>query len=227
MKDWQKYAAEVFGTFVAFGVGIGVAMAGAEPGWVAFAFGMGWVTALYTVGRVSGGHFNPALSLAAFLDRAISIRDLVGYWVAQFVGVLIAGGIFAWLFSGDVVGGGGVGYPEQGFGGFKAFSVEAILTLILTAAFLTLLRSQAHTKYLGMGLALFAVTVFGYAVTGAAVNPARWFSPAVYGGVWDGAWVYIFGPIVGAIAGWVVYRVVVRGDMDFTDDLGEIKDSVM
>jgi glycerol uptake facilitator-like aquaporin len=167
------------------------------------------------------------LSLAAFLDRAISATDLVYYWVAQFAGALIAGGIFAWLFSSDAVGGGATTFPETGFGGFKAFSVEAILTLILAAAFLTLLRSQAHTKYLGMGFALFAVTLFGYGVTGAAVNPARWFAPALYGEIWDGAWVYILGPLVGALAGWVIYRVIVRGDTDFTDDLGEIKDSVM
>ena len=113
------------------------------------------------------------------------------------------------------------------FDAFKAFSVEAILTLILTIGFLTLLRSQAHTKYLGMGVTLFAVTLLGFGVTTAGVNPARSFAPALFAGEWGDLWVFIVGPIVGAVAGRVLYRVIVRGDTDFTDDLGEIKDAVM
>lgn len=225
MKAWQKYAAEAFGTFVLVGIGCGVVLgAGGDPFAAAFGFGFAWLAALYTVGRISGGHFNPVLSLAAFLDRAISAKDLVIYWGAQFVGAIGALGIFAWLFSAKATAGAANGFGN--LSSFKAFSVEAILTLILTAAFLSALRSQAHTKYLGMGFSLFAVTLFGYGVTTAGMNPARTLAPAIFSGEWTGAWVYFVGPIVGAIAGWVLYRVIVRGDTNFVDDLGEIKDSI-
>jgi MIP family channel proteins len=227
MKAWQKYAAEAFGTFVLVGIGCGVVMgealaSGSASGFTAaFGFGFAWLAALYTVGRISGGHFNPVLSLAAYLDRAISARDMLAYWVAQFVGAIGALGIFAWLFSADATAAATNGF-NPGFGGFKAFSVEAILTLILTAAFLTMMRSGAHTRYLGMGFSLFAVTLFGYGVTTAGMNPVRTLGPAIYSGQWTGVWVYLVGPLVGAIAGWVLYRLIVRGDTKFTDDLGAI-----
>ena len=248
MKNWQKYAAEAFGTFVVVGIGGGVMMGlsnniemfpddgviffALAPLLVALAFGFAWIAALYTVGRISGGHFNPVLSLAAFLDRAISAKDTLFYWVAQFVGAIGAIGFFAWLFSADTTAGARnffLEFPEGApisFNAFKAFSVEAVLTLILTVAFLTLLRSQAHTKWLGMGFTLFAVTLLGWGVTTAGVNPARALAPALFSGEWGDIWVYFAGPIVGAIAGWVLYRIIVRGDTNLVDDLGEIADSV-
>ncbi|MFH1331433.1 MAG: aquaporin [Actinomycetota bacterium] len=225
MKAWQKHAAEAFGTFVLVGIGCGVVMSsGGDAFAAAFGFGFAWLAALYTVGRISGGHFNPVLSLAAFLDRAISAKDLLVYWAAQFVGAIGALGIFAWLFSGDATAVAANGFGQ--FSSFKAFSVEAILTLILTAAFLTTLRSGAPTRWLGMGFTLFAVTLFGYGVTTAGMNPARTLAPAIFSGEWTGIWVFFVGPIVGAIAGWVLYRVIVRGDLNLVDDLGEIKDSI-
>jgi MIP family channel proteins len=223
MKTWQKYLAEAFGTFVLVGIGAGVMMSGGGAIATAFAFGFAWMAALYTIGRVSGGHLNPVLSLAAFLDRAISLQDLIGYWVAQFVGAIGALGIFAWLFSKAATMGAVTDYQITDF---KAFSVEAILALILTMAFLAMMRSGAHTKYLGMGFTLLALTLFGFGVTGASMNPARTIAPALFASHWHGIWVYIVGPIVGAIVGWVLYRVIVRGDTNFMDDLGEIKDSI-
>ena len=224
MKAWQKFAAEAFGTFVLVGIGCGVVMSsGGDAFAAAFGFGFAWLAALYTVGRISGGHFNPVLSLAAFLDRAISAKDMLAYWLAQFVGAIGALGIFAWLFSADATAGAVNGYGQ--LAGFKAFSVEAILTLILTAAFLTMMRSGAHTKWLGMGSTLLAVTLFGYGVTTAGMNPARSLAPALFSGEWTGIWVYLLGPIVGAVAGWVLYRLIVRGDTRFTGDLGAIEDA--
>jgi aquaporin Z len=225
MSNWQKYLAEAFGTFVLAGIGCGVVIgSGGDVLSAAVAFGLAWVVALYTIGRVSGGHLNPVLTLAAFFDRAISVKDALAYVVAQFVGAIGALGIIAWLVGGDATAAAANGYG--GLNAFKAFSVEAILTLILTAAFLTLLRSEAHTKYLGMGFTLLALTLFGFGLTTAGMNPARSLAPAIFSGEWSGIWVYFVGPIVGAVAGWVLYRLIVRGDTAFTDDLGDIKESV-
>jgi len=225
MSNWQKYLAEAFGTFVLAGIGCGVVIGSGGDGLsIAVGFGFAWLVALYTIGRVSGGHLNPVLTLAAFLDRAISAKDALVYVAAQFVGAIGALGVVAWLVGGDATAAAANGYG--GLNAFKAFSVEAILTLILTAAFLTLLRSEAHTKYLGMGFTLLALTLFGFGLTTAGMNPARSLAPAIFSGEWSGIWVYFVGPIVGAVAGWVLHRLIVRGDTKFTDDLGEIKESV-
>ncbi len=224
MSNWQKYLAEAFGTFVLAGIGCGVLIgSGGDALSAAVAFGFAWLVALYTIGRVSGGHLNPALTLAALFDRAISAKDAFVYIVAQFVGAIGALGIIAWVVGGDATAGAVNGYG--GLSAFKAFSVEAILTLILTAAFLTLLRSESHTKYFGMGSTLLALTLFGFGLTTAGMNPARSLAPAIFSGEWSGIWVYFVGPIVGAVAGWVLYRLVVRGDTSFTGDLGDVKES--
>jgi aquaporin Z len=224
MKNWQKYAAEAFGSFVLVGIGAGVVMGGGGAIAAAFAFGFAWLAALYTVGRVSGGHFNPALSLAAFFDRAISLTDLIAYWVAQFAGAIGAVGVIAWVYSRDATAAAVNSYGQ--LSAFKAFAVEGILAAILVAAFLTLLRSGTQGKFLGMGFTLFAVTLFGFGVTTAGVNPARSLAPALFAMEWSGFWVYIVGPIVGAIVGWVLYRVIVRGDTELTRDLGDIENAV-
>jgi aquaporin Z len=121
-------------------------------------------------------------------------------------------------------------------GGFSGFLAEAIFTMVLGAAFLVLAKSQAHTKYLGMGITLSALTFIGLRFTGASMNPARSFAPAIVGddlsavgfpfSQTNGLWLFFVGPLVGAIIGWVVYKFVVEGDTDLMDDLGEIKDSV-
>lgn len=225
MQTWQKFAAEAFGSFVLAGIGCGVLIgSGGDALSAAVAFGFAWLVALYTIGRISGGHLNPALTLAALFDRAISAKDAFVYIVAQFVGAIGALGVIAWVVSGDATAGAVNGYG--GLSAFKAFSVEAILTLILTAAFLTLLRSESHTKYLGMGFTLLALTLFGFGLTTAGMNPARSLAPAVFSGEWSGIWVYFVGPVVGAVAGWVLYRVIVRGDTSFSGDLGDIKETV-
>jgi aquaporin Z len=239
MKTWQKYAAEFYGTLVMVGIGTGTIIAlgawniEADITTVALAFGFAWMTALYTVGRVSGGHFNPALTLAAFLDKRISAQDMLGYWVSQSLGAFAASGIFALVLNRAAVGGSytylydaAVGGPVDGVSGFLA---EAIFTMVLTAAFLVLLKSTAHTKYLGMGFSLTALTFIGLRFTGASMNPFRSLAPAILGeGVGapldpgHALWVFIAGPLVGAVLGWVVYKFVVEGDMDLADDIKDL-----
>jgi aquaporin Z len=248
MKTWQKYAAEFFGTLFVVGIGTGTLIALGAPNLqadivtVALAFGFAWIMALYTFGRVSGGHFNPALSLAMFLDRRLSPTDLIGYWIAQIAGAFAASAIFAWVLSRVEVGLSYTYIADKSIGGsvdqFSGFLAEAIFTMILVTAFLVLAKSQAHTKYLGMGISLSAITFLGLHFTGASMNPARSLAPAIVGSsypdptAWPlsathGLWLFIVGPLVGAIVGWILYKFVVEGDTDLTDDLGEIKDAVV
>jgi len=229
MKTWQKYAAEVFGTFMLVGIGtgalIGIKQAG-EPFiiGVSLAFGLALITALYSVARVSGGHFNPVVTLAMFLDRRIGLTDAAGYVVSQALGAFLASGAFAIVLNRAAVADSATGLGG-GISEFEGFIAESVFTLMFVFAILVLSRSQAPTKFLGMGAALAAVHMLGIPFTGASVNPARSFAPALVGDAWSGFWVYVIGPVVGAVIAWVLYKVIVEGDTDFTDDFSEIKDA--
>lgn len=240
MKAWQKYAAEAYGTLVLVGIGTGTVIAlgatnlEADITTVALAFGFAWMAALFTVGRVSGGHFNPALTFAAFLDRRISLQDMIGYWVAQLVGALAASLIFAWVLDRFAVAVSYTYLAQPTVGEFTGFVAEAIFTMVLVTGFLVLAKSRAPTKYLGMGITLAALTFIGMRFTGASMNPFRSLAPAIVGdgipgfpfGSAEAWWVFLAGPFLGAAVGWVIYKFVVEGDTDLMDDLGEIKDSV-
>ena len=181
MKTWQKCAAEIFGTFVLVGIGTGAIPGVGVTGdplviTVSLAFGVALVTALYSVGRVSGGHFNPAISLAAFPDRRIGLTDMIGYWVAQVAGALIASGAFARVLSRADVAGTYTSINREAVAEAGAFIAELVFTLVFVFAILVLSKSQAHTKFLGMGAALMAVHLVGIPFTGASVNPARTFA---------------------------------------------------
>ena len=91
MKSWQKYVAEFLGTLIlVFGGSVAILGNSAGDLGVAFGFGLALLAGLYAFGEVSGGHFNPIVSLAMFLDRRLSALDTIWYWIAQFVGAICA-----------------------------------------------------------------------------------------------------------------------------------------
>ena len=109
---------------------------------------------------------------------------------------------------------------------FGGFIFEAILTAVFVYAILVLMRSSSKAKYLTMGFALAAINLMGFAFTGTSVNPARSFAPALVGGEWEAIWVYVVGPLVGGVIGWVLYKVISEGDLDLKDDIVDIADRV-
>ena len=231
MKTWQKYAAEFFGTFILVGGGtgaiIGAGLGGGDILAISLGFGLALMVALYAVGHISGGHFNPAVSLAAFLDRRIGLLDMAGYWVMQLAGALSASALLGWIWSRQYVG---FTYTnlsrDQGINELAGFFAEAALTLVFVFVMLVLLKSEAQTKYIGMGAAYTVVLLVGMVMTGASVNPARSLAPAVVGGVWSGFWVFVAGPALGAIVAWALYKVIVEGDVSLGDDVVAIKEEV-
>ena len=234
MQHWQKYAAEAYGTFVLVAVGSGAILAAAAASTgaftvaVSFGFGLALIAALYSVAAVSGGHFNPAISLAAFLDRRIGAADMVGYMLAQVSGAILASLSLAWIIDTDAVAATvtkvGRDLGVDSLGGVVG---EVILTTIFVFAVLVLSKSRAYSKFLGIGLTLTAVHLIGVPLTGASVNPARSFAPALVGTDFTDFWIYLVGPALGAVLGWVLYKVIAEGDTDFSDDVSEIKDSVV
>jgi aquaporin Z len=231
MKIFQKYAAEFFGTFVLVGGGTG-AVIGAGLGGdgvlaVSLGFGLALTLALFAFAGISGGHFNPAVSLAAFLDRRIGFIDMVGYWVMQVAGAVGASALIAWIYSREfAVATANTLNRTAGINELAGFFGEAVLTLVFVFAVLVLAKSDSPTKYIGMGVALTVVHMVGIVMTGAGVNPARSFAPAVIGGTWDGFWVFVAGPALGAIVAWALYKIIIEGDLSLGDDLAEVKDVI-
>lgn len=221
----QKYGAEAIGTFVLTLFGCGTAaIAGAVVGTVgiALAFGLSIVCMAFVIGNVSGCHINPAVSLGLFLDKRLSGKDLIGYWVGQFIGGICAAAVLALIIacSGLSVAETGLGCNgydacssvELSMGG--AFLVEIILTCVFVMAVLGSTDSEKTAPFAGLiiGLSLTFVHLFGIALTGTSVNPARSFGPALmmfFNGdavALGQVWLFIVAPLVGGALAAAVYR---------------------
>jgi aquaporin Z len=216
MDTWKKYAAELLGTFVLVFAGttaVVASIATTSPVLIvaALAFGLGLLAGLYAFGEVSGGHFNPAVSLAMFLDKRLSSNDLIGYWAAQFAGGILAA-VGLWIASSrdDVAA---TATVPGGFGDGSAFFIELVFTAIFVSV---ILQASASGRFggsalLAIPLALVAVHLAAIPFSGSSVNPARTFGPDIIGGEWDGIWIYLIAPPLGAILAVVVHRTVSGG----------------
>ena len=216
MDRWQKFAAELLGTFVlVFGGSAAIVSAGLEPAPVlivaALAFGLALLAGLYAFGEVSGGHFNPAVSLAMFLDKRLPSNELIGYWIAQFAGGILAA-IALWIVStrDDVAA---TTTVPGVFGNGSAFLMELVFTAIFVGVILQASVSGRFggSALLAIPLALVAVHLAAIPFSGASVNPARTFGPDLIGGEWDGIWIYLIAPPLGAILAVLIHRSVSGG----------------
>ena len=229
-QQWQKYLAEFFGTLVlVFGgtltiVGVGGA---ADSGIIAIAFGFGLalLIGLYAFGEVSGGHYNPAVTLAMLFDRRISFADLVGYWISQVVGAVIASVLVLVMIDQDAVAETITTHP---LGAGTGIVSEIAFTAVFVGVILAVTKSTnfGSTALLAIPLALVGVHLAAIPFSGASVNPARSLGPALVGAESGGLWLYLTMPFVGAFLAWVIYRVVNLGDTSLTDDFAAVKDEV-
>lgn len=226
MKDWQKYAAEVFGTFTLVFIGAATVVgfgAGAAP----FGFGIALLAGLYAFGEISGGHFNPAVSLGMFLDRRLAVRDLVSYWISQLAGAILAGLALLLMTSSDDVAKAAT-VPSDEWGVRAAFFVEIFLTALFVLVILQVTRSRTYggTVFVAIALTLLAVHFAGVPFSGSSVNPARSFGTALIGSEWSDFWIYVIAPPIGAILGWVIHTVVVKGKTDLREDIDQMRREV-
>jgi aquaporin Z len=227
MGKMQNYLAEAFGTFALVVIGsfaiVSSSAGGASLGIVSIAlgFGLALLTGLYAFGEVSGGHFNPAVSLAAFLDRRLAREDLIGYWVAQFLGAIAASLVVLIAFNDDAV----AATTTQASDTWAAIVVETVMTALFVAVILRVTKSGTYgpTALLAIPLTLLAIHVAIIPISGSSVNPARSFGPALVGTEFTDLWIYLIFPPIGAIVGWIVYRIVVEGDTNLRDDLDAVR----
>jgi aquaporin Z len=212
----NKYLAEFFGTFVLVFVGslaiLGNAVSeGPLLITVAFGFGLALLAGIWAVGHISGGHFNPAVTLAMVLDKRSTLGDAVGYWIAQFAGATVAS-LLIWAASNRLaVAGTTTGYAEAS----TAMLVETALTAIFIWVILAVTRTGGNHAPAGIALTLVAVHIAGIPFSGASVNPARSFGPAVVSGAPEALeqlWVYIVFPLVGALIAYGLFRLVPAGE---------------
>jgi aquaporin Z len=229
--DTRKLGAELLGTFwlVLGGCGAAVLAAGFMPDTnlgiglvgVSLAFGLTVLTGAYALGHVSGGHFNPAVTLGLVAGRRFPARDAPGYIVAQVLGGLAAAGVLAVIASGVD----GFSITESGFAanGFDDqspghYSLLACLVceIVMTAIFLIVIMgatrrgAPAGTAPVAIGLALTLIHLISIPVTNTSVNPARSTSQAIFarGDYLPQLWLFWLAPVIGGVLGALIYRTV-------------------
>ncbi|UCD98400.1 MAG: aquaporin Z [Chloroflexota bacterium] len=222
----KKLFAEFVGTFVLVLGGCGSAVLAATfpdtgIGWlgVSIAFGLTVLTMAYAVGHISGGHFNPAVSLGLWAGKRFSAAELLPYIVTQIVGAILAAGVLYLVANGQPgfnlqdSGFAANGYGEHSPGGYSLLS-GLIAEIVLTFVFLFIIMGATDKRApqgfapLAIGLGLTLVHLVGIPVTNLSVNPARSTGPALFVGGWALAqlWLFWVAPILGALlAGWA-YR---------------------
>lgn len=233
MQSSQRLGAEAFGTFWLVLGGCGTAVLAGEwmgaPG-VALAFGLTVLTMAYAVGHISGGHFNPAVTIGLWQGGRFDKKDVAPYIGAQLVGAALAGGVLFVIASGldgfSANTGEAGSFATNGFGDFSpdGYSLLACLVceVVLTAFFLIIIMGSTHGKApvgfapIAIGLALTLIHLISIPVTNTSVNPARSFGVALFGGSDPLAqlWLFIVAPIAGAVLGALVYAKVLSPDID-------------
>lgn len=225
----RKYISEFIGTCVLVLLGCGTAMlvgcdSAAGCGYIltALAFGLVIVAMAYSIGNISGCHINPAVSLGVLISGGISVKDFIGYIVAQCLGALAGSGILALIFNLGGVEDKTGGFGSNGLSGvngnaFAGLIVEIVLTFIFVLAILGVTSSKAgHGSFAGLviGLTLVLVHILGIGLTGTSVNPARSIGPAIVAacsGNLDpikALWVFIVGPLLGAALAAFTYKTL-------------------
>jgi aquaporin Z len=213
--DARKYLAELVGTFILVVIGSMTIVAAGAMGSplqvvVPFGFGLGLLAAIQSAGYVSGGHFNPAVTFGALLDRRIDPMNALGYIVAQVIGAIAASGVVLLIADQAKVQATASSFPEGKM--VNAFAVEVLLTAIFLLVILTVTKRAPNHAAFAIPLTLIVIHFAGIPFSGASVNPARSLGPALVGGTLDGnIIVWIAGPLLGALLGWAVYRALEDG----------------
>ncbi len=227
----RRLGAELVGTFwlVLGGCGSAVLAAGFPRLGIGFAgvslaFGLTVLTMAYAVGNISGGHFNPAVSLGLYVGGRFPARELPSYMLAQLIGAILAGGVLYLIASGapgprPVAGGFATnGYGDLSPGGFS-LAAAFLCEVVLTAGFLVVIMGSTDPKNkvqgfapVAVGLALTLIHLVSIPVTNTSVNPARSTGVALFAGAGPvrQLWLFWLAPLLGGALGAAVYRLLVE-----------------
>lgn len=226
----KKLCAEFLGTFVLVFGGCGSAifaagfpMLGIGFAGVALAFGLTVVVMAYAVGHISGGHFNPAVTIGLCAGGRFPAREVFPYVLTQVIGGVAAAGVLYLIASGHVgFDATASGFASNGYGEHSpdGYSMRSALIIegVLTAVFLIVIhgttdkRAPAGFAPLAIGLTLTLIHLISIPVTNTSVNPARSTAVALFQGTWalQQLWLFWLMPIVGGVAGGLIYRLLLQ-----------------
>ncbi|WP_296817935.1 aquaporin [Brevundimonas sp.] len=220
----KRMSAEFFGTLVLVLFGCGAAVLGPAPFdqlAVSLAFGFAIVAMAYGIGPVSGCHVNPAVSLAAFVAGRMSAKDMVTYWIAQFLGAVAGSALLSTIAQTGTANLGQNGWGPSYLGEYPmmaALIFEFVMTAIFVVVILGVSGDKGHGPFAGVaiGITLAVIHIVGIQVTGVSVNPARSFGPALLAGgeALSQLWLFIVAPAAGAIAGAMLFRLKLLDPQD-------------
>jgi aquaporin Z len=220
----KKYLAEMIGTFILVLFGCGTAVvAGDKVGVVgiAFAFGFALIGAAYGIGPISGCHINPAVSLGVWTAGRMKTGEMIGYWIGQFAGAILAAGVLSVIVHGVGTGydvstsglgqnGWGLGYQGE-YNTTSALLFEFIATLIFVIVILGSTQKAAPAGFagLGIGITLVVIHIFGIRITGVSVNPARSLGPALFvgGKALSQVWLFLLLPSIAGLVAGLLFRL--------------------
>lgn len=218
LMDWNKYVAEAIATFSLVFIGAGAVAANATYNGalglvgIALAHGLVLMSMIYATRHISGAHVNPAVTIAMLAAKKMQIKDGIGYIASQLLGAAIAGLLLSNIFANAPASVHlGVTDLAAGVSPSTGMLLEAVLTFFLVFVVFAVAvdsRGLADVSGLAIGLVLTFDILVGGLLTGAAMNPARAFGPAIASGYWTTQLVYWIGPITGAIIAALVYDKV-------------------
>jgi len=213
----RRAAAEGFAAFALVVAGCGAIVTNAQYGGslgtvgIALAFGLVIMVMVYATGHLSGAHINPAVTIAFTLTRHFSARDAIAYVAAQLAGAT-AGALLLLAVWTSKPASLGATVPSVGAG--SAVIYEAVLSAFLMFVILAVAtdtRAVGAAAAIAIGGTIGLDALFGGPVTGASMNPARSFGPALVSGQWTDFWIYVVGPVAGAALGGLAYQLVRGG----------------
>ena len=214
----HKFAAEVVGTFILVFAGTGAivvnaATHGAVTGvGISLVFGLVVLAMIYAIGHVSGAHMNPAVTAGFLAAGRLPRGEFVFYWAAQLLGAVAASAVLRLMFPMDTTS---LGLTSPAAGYAQAFVMELILTAILMFVIMGVAtddRAEGELAGIAIGATIAFEALVGGPISGASMNPARSFGPALVSGRFAGHWIYWAAPLLGSFLGARLYAFVRGGD---------------
>ena len=218
--SWRRPGAEFVGTFVVVLASCGAVIVNSQTGalghvGVAMAPGLAVMVMIAAVGHISGAHFNPAVTLAFAITRHFDWTELPAYWLGQLAGAISAAAIL-WLLFGRVAS---LGANRPAGSALQALGLEVLLTaalmFVITAVATDTRAAEGASAVLAGPMAAVAIggtvalnSLWAGPISGASMNPARSFGPALVAGAWEAHWVYWLGPLLGAVIGAALYQAL-------------------
>ena len=179
---------------------------------IGLTFGLIVMVMIYAVGHISGAHFNPAVTFAFAIGRHFPWRDVPRFWTAQLIGGLTASVLLRWMF-GEVAH---LGATRPSGSTQQSFVLEIVLTFFLMfviTSVATDVRAVGQAAAIAIGGTVGLEALFAGPISGASMNPARSLAPALVSWTWSDQWLYVIGPMLGAVLGVLAYQLV-RGETE-------------